>query len=558
MHCVLGASQPLPNALAELLGNDIWGVPVSIRRPSGRRLLTSGEHGATLRLDHCIHSTEVPLNLLPSIDRVHTLGVPRAYAGASRDFPPDGLLLGHCGSARDSRLVRVSEVDRSRHCYIIGATGAGKSTLLEQMVSQDMERGAGLCLIDPHGDLFEQVLQAVPVHRVNDVILMDLTDFDYSIGLNFLECAGPMKALQMNFIVNELLAIFTRLYDMKVAGGPVFETYMRNAILTIMDTVHGQATLMDENRFFENAEFRSSAIKQCRNPIVASFWKKQALCTTGENSFTNMGPYITSKLNQFTHNALIRPIIGQTRSTIDFRKAMDQGQIVLINLAKGLLGELDTRLLGMLLLGKIVNAAMGRVNLPVQERRRFYLYIDEFQTLATSTVIGLLSEARKFGLSLIMVNQHLAQLTTGEDSRGVAEAILGNVATMLFFRVGNRDALELESYTRPILDAYDLQHLPDYHVACQMLSHNVPIDPFVMKTLPMLPSDRHAADVANLASYLRQRNRQVYARPRAEVDKEIMRSWEKNDRSEDPDRDTSDCPIIWVNDDLGEENASSA
>jgi hypothetical protein len=358
---------------------------------------------------------------------------------------------------------------------------------------------------------------------------MDLTDFDHSVGLNFLECGGPTKSLQMNFIANEMLTIFKRLYNMDIAGGRVFESYMRNALLTVMDNDVRTATLMDVVRFFEDPRYRRSMITGCKNAIAASFWSRQALRASGDNAFENVGPYITSKLNQFTHNALLRPIIGQSQTTIDFRKAMDTGQVILINLAKGLLGDFDTRLLGMLLIGRIIHAAMGRVTLPQADRRRFYLYVDEFQTLATPTVIGLLSEARKFGLSVIMANQHLAQLTDGEYSRGIAEAILGNVATMLFFRVGIKDAAELEAYTKPELDAHDLAQLPDRHVVCRMVRDNVPLDPFVMATLAMREPKLGAAERAALVRRVRQRVK-IYAGPRMQVDEEIMRGWIRNDR----------------------------
>jgi energy-coupling factor transporter ATP-binding protein EcfA2 len=531
VRCCVNASSALPDALMQLIGSSAWGSPVWIGKHSTDRLIANASGGFVVRLNQYIHRSEGSPNLLPSANAAMEFGVPRAYAASAAGFAKEGLLLGTSGPSGSAKAVRIAEPDRSCHCYIIGATGAGKSTLLQQMAVQDIERGAGLCLIDPHGDLFDQVLHALPPGREKDVILMDLTDFDHSVGLNFLECGGPTRSLQMNFITNELLTIFKRLYNMDIAGGPVFETYMRNALLTVMDNDERTATLMDVVRFFEDPRFRRSMIQGCNNAIAASFWNRQALRASGENSFENVGPYITSKLNQFTHNALLRPIIGQTRTTINFRQAMDTGQIILINLAKGLLGDFDMRLLGMLLIGKIVNAAMGRVTLPQKDRRRFYLYVDEFQTLATPTVIGLLSEARKFGLSLIMANQHLAQLTDGEHARGIAEAILGNVATMLFFRVGIKDAAVFEAYTRPELDAHELAHLPDRHVVCRMLRDNVPVDPFVMATSPLREPKIAASEGEAMVLRVRQRVRQTYARPRIQVDEEIMRGWVSGDRT---------------------------
>jgi hypothetical protein len=305
----------------------------------------------------------------------------------------------------------------------------------------------------------------------------------------------------------------------------MFESYMRNALLTLMSDEERTATLLDVVRFFEDAGFRKRSMARSGNPMAASFWSRQAEVAGGELSLQNMAPYITSKLNQFTHNSLLRPIVAQPRSSIDFRAAMDDGRIVLVNLAKGLLGEFDTRLLGMLIIGKLFNAALGRATMPVAERRLFNLYIDEFQALVTPTVIGLLSEARKFGLSLTMANQHLAQLMSADSPSSVADAVLGNVATLLFFRVGPKDAARLEAFTQPVLGAHDLQRLPDHHVACRMVSRNVPLSPFVFDVEPQ--ARLRQDEQARIAESIRTRAKNSYTRARAEVDREIMAGWRR-------------------------------
>jgi hypothetical protein len=526
-RCTVESDAPLPPSLLTIMGRELFGgVPLSVRQVSVAAVGRKQNHQGIMSLAGCFHHADFSLNLIPNRERLQLVGVPRAYTMPLMDLADGGLVLGRCCQQHQISPVRLDDVDRTRHCSVMGGTGTGKSTLLRSMISQGMERGENLCLLDPHGDLYEQVLESIPEERAQDVILIDLADTEYSVGLNFLECSGPNRALQMNFITNEMMSIFHRLYNMDLAGGPVFETYMRNCLLAVMGNPRRTATLLDVVRFFEDDHFRAYINARCENPLVVSFWKKQAAQAGGEHSLINMAPYITSKLNQFTHNDLLRPIIGQAKTTIDFRGAMDQGKIILVNLAKGLLGEFDIRLLGMLLIGKIFSSALARIVLPAAERRPFYLYIDEFQNLATETVIGLVSEARKFGLSLVMANQHLGQFSDQTGMRGVEDAILGNVASMLFFRMGPNDAEKLASYTKPYLGAEDLQNLPDYHVACRMLRNNVPVPSFVFETIRAQQVGM-TGEQAALVEQIRSVSRSVYAQPRDKVERAIMDEWTK-------------------------------
>lgn len=531
--CTVQSDAPLPLPLLKIIGRELFGgVPMSARQVSVVAVGRKQRHQAIMSLAGCFHRADFSLNLIPNRERLQLVGVPRAYTMPPMELAGDGLVLGRCAEQHQISPVRLADVDRARHCYVIGGTGTGKSTLLHNMISQGMERGEGLCVLDPHGELYEQLLASIPEDRAQDVILMDLADTEYSVGLNFLECSGPNRALQMNFITNEMMSIFHRLYNMDIAGGPMFETYMRNALLAVMGNPDRSATLLDVVRFFEDVRFRVHINARCENPLVVSFWEKQASQAGGEVSLANMAPYICSKLNEFTYNDLLRPIIGQSKTTIDFRAAMDQGKIILINLAKGLLGEFDVRLLGMLLIGKIFNSALARISLPAGERRPWYLYIDEFQNLATETVVGLVSEARKFGLSLVMANQHLGQFTDEKGMQGVADAILGNVASMLFFRMGPKDAEKLESYTKPYLGAEDLQNLPDHHVACRMLRNNVPVPSFVFETIRAQQAGM-TGEQAALVEQIRSVSRSVYAQPREKVERAIMDEWTKQkDRKE--------------------------
>jgi|GEM_PF-933049 len=474
------------------------------------------DESRALDLRRCVNATGEFPNLLPRPEQLAEAGPRRCYPRPSGEVASAGLRLG----VAEDREVYLEQADRGRHVYIIGATGSGKSTLLYSMITQDIDHGRGVCLIDPHGDLYREVLDAIPAHRAKDVVLIDLCDFERAVGINFLECNGPYPQVQMNLIVNEMIKIFDRLYDLRLTGGPMFEQYMRNALLLVMDNdVPG--TLMDVPRLFEDKAYRDYLKGVCKNPLVVRFWSEQAERAGGEAALANMTPYITSKLNQFTHNALLRPIIGQRRTTIDFRQIMDHRQILLVNLSKGLLGERDIQMLGMMLIGKLFFAAMGRIDVPEADRIPFHWYIDEFQNFTTDGVEHLLSESRKFGIRLTLANQNLAQLNRGYGRDNLLESVLGNVGNLLFFRVGPPDAAKLETYTSAELDAQDLQYLPDFHAAARLLIRNAPQRPFVFRTLPK--QERTAtAQAAKLVRDTILNNRRRYTRSSSEVEKEII------------------------------------
>ncbi|WP_077731426.1 type IV secretion system DNA-binding domain-containing protein [Methylocaldum sp. 14B] len=476
----------------------------------------NGEEYGALDLRRGVNATGEFPNLFPRPEQLADAGAKRCYPRPSGELASAGLRLGVAGD----REVYLGQADRGRHTYVIGATGSGKSTLLYNMIIQDIAHGHGVCLIDPHGDLYREVLDAIPAHRAKDVVLIDPCDFERAVGINFLECNSPYPQVQMNLIVNEMIKIFDRLYDLRLTGGPMFEQYMRNALLLVMDNdVPG--TLMDVPRLFEDKAYRDYLKGICKNPLVVRFWSEQAERAGGEAALANMTPYITSKLNQFTHNALLRPIIGQRRTTIDFRQIMDHRQILLVNLSKGLLGELDIQMLGMILIGKLFFAAMGRIDVPEADRTPFHWYIDEFQNFTTDGVEHLLSESRKFGIRLTLANQNLAQLNRGYGRDNLLESVLGNVGNLLFFRVGPADAAKLETYTRADLDAQDLQYLPDFHAAARLLMRNAPQRPFVFRTLPT-QERMVTVQAARLVRDTILENGRRYTRSSSEVEKEII------------------------------------
>lgn len=520
IQCVVAAGEPVPEALLALLGGELFhGRLVTVDRLAAAAEADQADQADEDELDL---GDAVPLGgllppLLPEPRRLLDRGLPVHYGDAPALLPAEGVVLGQVGAGRPPRPVRFTPADRTRHCYILGATGTGKSTLLYNLLGQDLEAGAGVCLLDPHGDLYRQVLAATPPHRLKDVILIEPGDAERAVGINFLECGGPHPQVRMNFITNELIRIFHRLYDLTITGGPIFEQYMRNALLLVMDNEIAGGTLMDVPLLFEDENYRQQLLDRCRNVYTVNFWRRQAEQAGGDASLKNMAPYITSKLNQFTSNALLRPIIGQSRSTVDFRACLDEGRIVLVNLAKGLLGQLDTQLLGMLIIGKLFDAALQRTTVPEGQRRPFFLYVDEAHNFTTETVAHLLAEARKFGLYLTLANQNLTQM-----GGGLVEAILGNVGSLLLFRLGVPDAERMAPYVKPELRVRDLEDLPDRQVAARLLLLGAPSRPFVFSTLPPRPAPAldPAAQVQAQADL--EWSRLHYTRPVAEVEQELL------------------------------------
>lgn len=515
VSCRVDSDGPVPLNLLSMIGKEIF---QACRVPDVEDgMERCGEDGTAVDLSGCFHRGSVPVPLFPSAKVLAESGFRRQYGSGANTGASEGILLGRCGLDARSDSVYYPRGDRAKHCYIIGASGTGKSTLLYHMIMQDIANGEGVTLIDPHGDLYNQVLESVPMDRYGDVVLVNPCDFEYAVGINFLECSPtPFRSVEMNFIINEMIRIFDRLYDLRQTGGPIFEQYMRNALALLMEADRDNATLIDVPLIFEDRDFRKGLIDKCRNQTVKNFWSKQALQAGGEASLSNIAPYITSKLNQFTTNALLRPIIGQPASTINFRTILDEGKILLVNLSKGLLGELDTMLLGMLVIGKIFSSAMGRVSIPVEQRRQMFLYVDEFQNFTTETVSHMLSESRKFGISLTLANQNLSQLSEGHGRANVLNSVLGNVGTMLMFRMGVIDADVMQPYVKPSFGAGDLQELPDFHAIGRMLVHNYPQRPFVFNTMPM-NGRGNSRDLPEIIDHLRKR----YSRPTSEVERQI-------------------------------------
>jgi len=450
---------------------------------------------------------------LPSTEVPNIVWLMAKKAAPPANVPSEGTILGY-NEYRGRRVeIKIKLNDRLRHMYVIGKSGVGKSVFLQNLAAQDIRAGHGVCVIDPHGDLVDDILYNVPKERAEDVILFDPANLDRPMGLNMLEYDSRYPE-QKTFAVNELLKIFDRLYDLKATGGPMFEYYVRNAMLLLMDDPSSGSTLMEITKVLADDQFRAMKLRLCKNQDVKDFWLKQALKAGGESSLANMVPYIASKFASFITNDYMRPIIGQQESSFVLRDIMDNKKILLLKLSKGRIGDLNAYLLGMILVGKILMAALSRTDIDQKDRAPFFLYIDEFQNFITDSINAILSEARKYGLGLTIAHQFLGQLVQKGDT-SIKDAIFGNVGTMAAFRVGAEDGKELEREFGPTFNAYDLTNVPAFTLYMKLLIDNTASKPFNVKTYPPLPKNKKLGDsIAQLSSL-------KYGRDRALVEEEI-------------------------------------
>lgn len=430
------------------------------------------------------------------------------------DLPTSGLLLGRNVYRGRERDVYISPDDRLRHLYVIGQTGTGKSTMLKNMIIQDIQNGEGVCMIDPHGSDIEDVLAAVPKERYDDVIYFDPSDQSRPMGLNMLEF-DRTRPEQKTFVVNEMLSIFNKLFDMKAAGGPMFEQYFRNAVLLVLEGDE-PATLLDVSRVLSDQDFRNKKISESFNPVVIQFWNEVASKAGGEAALQNIVPYITSKFDVFLSNDVMRPIIAQQYSSFNFREIMDERKILLVNLSKGRLGDIDAALIGLIVVGKLLLAALSRVDTRGGDFPPFYLYLDEFQNITTDSIAVILSEARKYKLSLTVAHQFIAQL-----SDPIRNAVFGNVGSLVSFRVGVDDAEYLEKTFSPTFTSRDIVNTENRHALLKLLIHGAPRDPFAIKTMPPFASNDSQIE------YLKGLSREKYGRDRVEVERSVIANYRK-------------------------------
>jgi hypothetical protein len=423
------------------------------------------------------------------------------------ELPDKGLiLLGKVSFRGEEKDVYFSsKADRRRHFYIIGQTGVGKSALLSEMIRQDIEQGRGVAVIDPHGELIEATLANIPKQRAEDVVLFEPFDLDRPIGLNMLEYDTPE---QKDFAVQEMIAIFYKLFPPEIIG-PMFEHYMRNAMLALMADKTDPGTLVEIPRIFTDPDFMKTRLEKVTDPVVRSFWIKEWQQTTGQTRSDMLG-YVVSKVGRFIENEMMRNIIGQSHSGFDLERIMNEEKIFLVNLSKGLTGEVNSSLLGLILVSKIQMAVMKRTRIPEDERKDFYLYIDEFQNFTTDSIATILSEARKYRLNLIMAHQYIPQL-----KEEIRNAVIGNVGTIASFRIGVNDAEFLEKQFEPEFSRFDLVNLDNFNLIIKMLIDNKVSSPFKMQTYPPQKRD------SEIVESIKEMSRLKYGRLKAIVEQEI-------------------------------------
>ncbi|MBM4305159.1 MAG: DUF87 domain-containing protein [Deltaproteobacteria bacterium] len=401
------------------------------------------------------------------------------------------------------RRFGIKEKNRRGHMYIIGKTGTGKTTLIENMIISDIKAGNGLAIIDPHGDLAEHLLNFIPKRRIDEVIYFNPSDLNYPMAFNPLE---KVDQDHHHLVASGLISVFKKIwFD---SWGPRMEHILRNAILSLLD--YPGSTLLDIPLILVDKDFRKKVLEKVSNPQVKDFWLTEFERYSSYFRSEAISP-IQNKVGHFLSTPLIRNIVGQAQSSMDFRKIMDEGKVLIVNLSKGKIGEDNCSLLGAMIVTKIQLAAVSRGDMPENRRKSFYLYVDEVHNFLTLSFADILSEARKYGLSLVLAHQYIEQL----DEK-IRSAIFGNVGTLIAFRVGARDAQFLKNEFSPVFDETDLVHLPNYRIYLKLLIDGVTSRPFSAITLP--PFEIRTSHKNKVI----ETSRTMFARIRVEVEREIM------------------------------------
>lgn len=444
-----------------------------------------------------------------STPNIYWMSAKRAPAPAH--VPDKGLYMGKSTYRGLSRPVHMSLDDRRRHMYIIGKTGTGKSEFLKDMIMQDIRGKQGLAVIDPHGDLIEDILPMIPPERAEDVVLFDPSDTKRPMGFNMLEAQTEE---QKHFVVTSIIGLMYKLFDPNKTGiiGPRFEHAIRNAMLTVM--YEEGSTFVEVVRVLTDSAYVQELLPKVQDPIVRRYWTDQ-IAQTSDFHKSEVLDYIVSKFGRFVTNKMIRNIIGQSESAFNFRKVMDEGKILLVNLSKGKIGEENSSFLGLVLVPKILVAAMSRQDMPKDQRRDFFLYVDEFQNFATPDFAQILSEARKYRLNLIVANQFIGQM-----EEEVKNAIFGNVGSLVSFRVGVTDANYLQHEFQPTFTEADLINVERFNVYIKTIVNGEPVSPFSMDLTRDLSREQEAAN-PRVSELVRELSRLKYGRDAAVVEAEI-------------------------------------
>jgi CxxC-x17-CxxC domain-containing protein len=404
------------------------------------------------------------------------------------------------------RIFGIKTDDRRRHTYVVGKTGMGKTNLIQNMAIQDIRDGKGVAIADPHGEFAEECMKAVPSHRVNDIVYFNPADTDFPIAMNVMEKVGPEYR---HLVASGLVGVFKKIWA--DSWGPRLEYLLRNAILALLE--YPTSTLLGVPKILVDKSYREKVVEKVTDPVVKAFWVEE-FPKYSNNFATEAVAPIQNKVGQFLSSSLIRNIVGQTKSAFSMREIMDNNKILIMNLSKGRVGEDNSALLGAMMITKIQLSAMARVDMPEDQREDFYLYVDEFQNFATESFANILSEARKYRLNLILAHQYISQL----DEK-VRDAVMGNVGTIISFRVGAADAEFLEKEFEPVFYANDLVNLAKYNIYLKLMIDGVSTQPFSATTLPPAEIESTYENLEKIIKVSRER----YASPRAEVEDKISR-----------------------------------
>lgn len=519
VDCVVKSSEPLSEAAQRRIAGDVFGkrpfqmvrsfadaVPQELALPEFAWAVAKGQG--------------LPA-LMPAQSVLATLAVPRHYAAPMVTPPSTGALLGSTVCGRRSSTVSLPLASRSRHVAVFGATGAGKSSLFKQMMAADIadpDRKCGIGLIDPHGSLYQRVLELIPPERADDVILVDTSDPSSTACLNPLE---GMKddPLHANFVVTELMSLVELLFEGQNTSGPMTRSNLRNLLLLSASTPGRHSCILDAVRMLEDSDYADYLMAKCKDRNVVDYWSKFKKTTGSDNGYSSWAPYMMARLSPFVSSPIMKRLINRPDSTIDLGKAMHDKKIVLFNLNKGILSDTECQVLGSLILSKFFAAALGRAHLPEEQRTPFHLYVDEFASFANDSTPRLFSEARKFGLCLNVAFQSLGQLENRWGRSNFATSVLANTATKFMMRLGPADVSTLEPYFRPQFDAAAMTSLPDFHAVACMTDKNRSIPPFVLKVELATPDpDRHVS-----ATRLEDLSRQRYCVPIEQANRELAK-----------------------------------
>jgi len=428
----------------------------------------------------------------------------------AKDFTPtkEAIYFAKINFRNKDRLFGSKRKDRRQHTYIMGKSGCGKSALLHNMAVQDIVNGDGVCIVDPHGEFVESVLEKIPVERKNDVVYFNPADPDFHIGFNVLELPDPQYK---HLVASGLMSIFTKIWSNVWSAR--MEYIMNNAILALLE--NPGSTLLGITRILVDKDYRQQIVRNVKDPVVRAFWVNEY--ESWQDRFRNeaIAP-IQNKVGQFLSTSLIRNIVGQKKSTIDIFDIMNERKIFLVNVSKGRIGEDNSALLGAMLITKIQLSAMERVRVPEDTRADFYLYVDEFQNFATDSFANILSEARKYRLNLVLAHQYVGQLVTDVSTK-VRDSVFGNVGTMIIFRVGAADAEFLENEFSPEVTVEDMVNLSNFQIYLKLLVDGVASRPFSANTLPPFKIPTSAVPVSEIIAH----SRKLYGRSRKKIEEDI-------------------------------------